>query len=180
MSATSLSFGSQVINTTSPPLSIMLSNYGTKTLNITGITATANFGETDDCSSSLSSGAGCAINVTFTPRSTGSISGTLSVTDNAAGDLQKVALSGVVNGGTLTGLTGYCLAQDISACDRCVSGSSPSACPPGKPAINPGTTVCQGLSGFCTRSFTVDNARSCAFQNYNGEFFRGICLYKLQ
>ncbi len=63
----SLNFGSQGVNTTSPAQSIVLSNYGKATLNITGITASANFAETDNCGTSLASAASCTISVTFSP-----------------------------------------------------------------------------------------------------------------
>src|SRR5207248_11560613 len=41
-----------------------------------------------------SAGANCSINVTFTPTALGARTGTLSVTDNAGGSPQTVALSG--------------------------------------------------------------------------------------
>jgi hypothetical protein len=43
----------------------------------------------------LAAGAYCTINVTFTPQVVGGQSGTLSVTDNAAGSPHTVALSGI-------------------------------------------------------------------------------------
>ena len=85
LSATSLNFGSQGVGTKSSPRIITLSNYGTASLNIAGIAATTNFGETDTCGANLASAASCAINVTFTPSTTGSVTGTLSVRDNAPG-----------------------------------------------------------------------------------------------
>src|SRR5207248_1749825 len=42
----------------------------------------------------LAAGANCSINVTFTPTTSGARTGTLSVTDNAGGSPQTVALSG--------------------------------------------------------------------------------------
>ena len=84
----------KLVGTTSPAQSITLSNYGTTTLSIAGIAATTNFGEIDTCGTSLTSGANCTINVTFTPSASGSLNGTLSVTDNAPGSPQTVSLSG--------------------------------------------------------------------------------------
>jgi hypothetical protein len=46
LSATDLNFGNQSVCTSSGPLSITLSNYGTTTLNIAGIAPTTDFGET--------------------------------------------------------------------------------------------------------------------------------------
>ncbi len=97
LSPTSLSFGTEGVGTTSSAQSITLSNFGTMTLSITGITTTTAFGETNTCNSTLASGANCTINVTFTPSQTGSLNGTLSVTDSAADSPQIVSLSGGVN-----------------------------------------------------------------------------------
>ncbi len=94
LSAMSLNFGSQGVNTTSPAQSITLSNYGNAALNITGITASANFAETDNCVTSLASVASCTINVTFTPSAIGSYNGTLSIVDNAKGSPQTETLNG--------------------------------------------------------------------------------------
>ena len=101
VSPTSLNFGSQVTDTTSAAQSITLSNYGTATLTITGITVSANFSQTNTCNSTLASGASCTISVTFTPGNTGSLNGTLSFADSAADSPQTVSLSG-------TGIAGQC------------------------------------------------------------------------
>ena len=74
LSAASLGFGSQAVNTTSSPVSITLSNYGTAALNISSVAASGNFSETDNCVPGLTSAASCTINVTFTPSVTGSVS----------------------------------------------------------------------------------------------------------
>ena len=83
LSTAALSFNDQVLNTTSPAMSIALSNYGTAMLNIVSIVTTANFDETDNCVPKLASGASCTVNVTFTPTATGSVNGTLTMTDGA-------------------------------------------------------------------------------------------------
>jgi hypothetical protein len=94
LSATELNFGNQSVGTAGRPLSITLSNYGATTLNIADIATTTNFAETNSCEGSLASGASCTINLTFTPSTTGSITGTLSITDNAADSPQMIALNG--------------------------------------------------------------------------------------
>jgi hypothetical protein len=94
LSPTSLIFDDQVIATSSPAQPITLSNYGTTTLSIAGITASSNFGQTNTCNSTLASGSSCTISVTFTPDNAGSLNGTLSCADNAADSPQTVALSG--------------------------------------------------------------------------------------
>src|SRR5208337_2304243 len=94
LSRTSLTFATQLVGTASPVQSVLLNNYGTTTVSIAGIAATNNFAETDTCGSSVAAGASCTISVTFTPGVLGSLSGTLSITDDAPGSPQTVSLSG--------------------------------------------------------------------------------------
>jgi hypothetical protein len=109
LSATLLGFANQLLDTTSEPLSITLSNYGTSALDVATINATTSFGESDNCIGSLASGASCTINVTFTPGTTGFIDGTLSITDDAPGSPQDVGLSGTgISGGKCTKAGEYC------------------------------------------------------------------------
>lgn len=92
----SLSFGGQPINTTSSPQFVTFNNMGTASLNIS-ITTTGKFAVTSGqnaCGSSLAAGSNCRIYVTFAPTSTGTQSGTLSVTYNGNGSPQSVTLSG--------------------------------------------------------------------------------------
>ena len=137
LSAISLNFGSQGVNTTSPAQSITLSNYGNATLNIIGITASANFGETDNCGTSLASAASCTINVTFTPTAPGPINGTLSLSDNASGNPQTVILSGI--GGAPTTVTLAPGAMSFS----CVASLINTGCTPPQSATltNSGTAT---------------------------------------
>ncbi len=90
----SLTFASQTIGTTSAAQPVTLTNMGTTALTITSITASANFGQTNNCGSSVAAGAACTINVTFTPTATGTVTGTLSISDNVAGSPQTVSLTG--------------------------------------------------------------------------------------
>jgi hypothetical protein len=98
----SLTFDTQLVNTTSAAQQVLLSNYGTAALTITNLDATANFAQTNNCGSSLSAGASCAIEITFTPTMAGSLAGTLNVTDNAPGSPQSVALVGSATSVELT------------------------------------------------------------------------------
>jgi len=98
LSATSLSFGNQPYNATSTAETITLSNPGNATLSITSIAVTgtnaSNFAQTNTCGSSVAAGANCAIAVIFTPSALGARTAALSITDNANGSPQTVALSG--------------------------------------------------------------------------------------
>ena len=105
LSPLSLSFGSVVIDTTSPSQTVTLTNVGTTTLSIIGIgitgTNAGNFAQTHTCGTSLVAGASCSISVTFKPTALGTRTATLNISDNGGGSPQRVSLSG-------TGVAGRC------------------------------------------------------------------------
>jgi hypothetical protein len=90
----SLTFATQTIGTTSPPQTATLTNTGSVAVTISNIAASGSFSETNNCPSSLPVGANCQIKVEFTPTAKGPASGKLTVTDDAKGSPQTVALSG--------------------------------------------------------------------------------------
>jgi hypothetical protein len=103
-SPTSVSFGSVAVSSSSTPVTITLTNSGTATLFISGITFTGasqgDFSKTTTCGATLAVAATCNVVVTFSPTATGSRNADLSVTDNASGSPQTVALSGTGTGTT--------------------------------------------------------------------------------
>ena len=90
----SLDFGSQTVSTTTVPKLVSVTNIGADTLNISLITGTAEFSSSTSCGTTLAPGGTCAIAVSFTPSAAGSRTGTLSITDDAAGSPHTVALVG--------------------------------------------------------------------------------------
>jgi hypothetical protein len=94
LSPTSLTFAAQLVGTTSSPQSITLSNYGTATLNLTSISASGDFTQTNTCGSTLIVLASCTISVSFQPTQGGTRTGAVSIRDNAAGSPQKLSLTG--------------------------------------------------------------------------------------
>ncbi|MGB7592709.1 MAG: choice-of-anchor D domain-containing protein, partial [Terriglobia bacterium] len=93
----SLTFGNQNLGTTSGSQPVTLSNTGNAALTITGMAASANFGQTNNCGGSVAASGSCTINVTFLPTATGTLTGTLTITDNSNGvasSTQSVTLSG--------------------------------------------------------------------------------------
>jgi len=98
LSPTSLNFGSVAVGTTSPATIVTLTNVGTTSLTISSIAITGtnsgNFGQSNTCGTSLAVSASCTISVKFRPTATGARSAAISITDNAAGSPQNVALSG--------------------------------------------------------------------------------------
>ncbi|MBV9303612.1 MAG: choice-of-anchor D domain-containing protein [Acidobacteriaceae bacterium] len=94
LSATSLTFSTQLLGTTSAAKPVTLKNTGTATLNITSIAPSGDYSETNTCGSSLAVNATCTINVTFKPTAEGTRTGTVKITDNAASSPQSINLTG--------------------------------------------------------------------------------------
>jgi hypothetical protein len=72
----------------------MLTNNGTTSLDISSITISGDFSETNNCPASLGAGQFCTIGVTWLKSVAGGFSsGTLSVSDNGGASPQTVPLS---------------------------------------------------------------------------------------
>src|SRR5436305_309477 len=99
VSPLSLSFGKKPIGVTSLQKTVTLTNTGGADLIIASVAATGDFGVSSLCPGSLARTQSCKIGVTFTPTATGSRTGTLTITDNAPGGSQSVALSGIGTNG---------------------------------------------------------------------------------
>src|SRR5690348_4512860 len=93
-SPSALSFGNQIVNTSSASQAITMQNNTGVSLTITSIVASAQYSESDNCTSPLAASATCTINVTFTPTALGSDPGTITVTDSGPSSPQTVPLSG--------------------------------------------------------------------------------------
>lgn len=100
VSVGSLVFGNQALGSTSAAQGVQLNNTGNVPLSIGQVTTTGNFSATQNCGSSLAIGANCTVNVSFTPQSVGTNTGTLSIA-TAAGT-QSISLSGTGQGATLS------------------------------------------------------------------------------
>jgi len=94
LSPASLTFASTTVGSTSASQPVTLNNTGSASLTITSITTSSDYAETDNCGSSIAAGANCTINVTFKPTSSGTRTGTLSVSDNTSASPQSVSLTG--------------------------------------------------------------------------------------
>lgn len=90
----SLSFGSVAVGNTSGFKNVILTNSGNATLSISSIAVTGPFAETNTCGSTVLAGKKCTISVTFSPTTTGSATGVVTITDNATDSPQTVTLSG--------------------------------------------------------------------------------------
>jgi trimeric autotransporter adhesin len=117
LAPTSLAFGNQDTGTTSAGQNITLSNSGNAplsniiiilsepsqtpdvarrrvTLRPNAISSSADYNATTTCAATLAAGSNCTVSVTFSPSTTGSLPGTVTVTDNAANSPQTASLSG--------------------------------------------------------------------------------------
>jgi hypothetical protein len=106
LSPTTLTFSNQNISTTSAAQNITLSNSGTASLSISGISTSGDFAESNNCGTSVANAASRSIQVIFTPAASGARAGSLTVQDNAAGSPQTVTLSGTGVGTSIAKLTG--------------------------------------------------------------------------
>ena len=93
LSTAQVVFGSQALGSTSATETVTILNTGSANLNFGTITTTAEFTETDTCSTSLAIGASCVVSVTFTPVATGARTGTLLINDGT-GTAKTLALTG--------------------------------------------------------------------------------------
>jgi hypothetical protein len=93
-SPASLTFPNQTVFTTSPVQNVKVTNTGLGILTVGSIAAAGQFAQTNTCSSTLNPGAACTISVTFKPWSKGTLTGSVSVSDNASGSPQTLALTG--------------------------------------------------------------------------------------
>jgi hypothetical protein len=96
---TSVAFADQAVGTSASPQSVTVKNTGSAALSITGTSITGtNAGDfsvaSNTCGTSLAAGAACTVGVGFKPTAAGARSASLTLSDDAAGSPQAVALTG--------------------------------------------------------------------------------------
>ena len=98
ISPSSLNFGIQLVGPGGgAPQTATLTNTGSGPLTISSIAVTGDasaFVETNTCGPNVAPGASCTISVIFFPTRPGSFSAAISISDNASGSPQTIALSG--------------------------------------------------------------------------------------
>jgi hypothetical protein len=103
LGASSLSFATQKVGTTSAAKTVTLTNTGNTPLTLGTLTVSGNFalvsGSGTTCSNNgtVAAGASCSINVTFKPTAKGNNTGSVKITDNALSSPQSISLSGTGN-----------------------------------------------------------------------------------
>jgi hypothetical protein len=111
LSAPSLSFGNQLLSTTSTAQTETVTNTGTGNLTISTVTVggtnASDFAKsTDTCTGvTVTPNGACEVSVTFTPSATGSRSASLNFNDNASNSPQTVTLSGTGTAAPLVSLS---------------------------------------------------------------------------
>jgi hypothetical protein len=91
---TPLHFKKQAVGTTSAPQTVTLTNAGKTALTMSSMKATGQFNMTSTCGASVAPGANCTISVTFSPKTRGAKSGTVTIHDSASSKPQVIELSG--------------------------------------------------------------------------------------
>jgi len=97
-SSTKLAFGSENVGSATGSQTVTLTNTGNATLTISSINlAGANassFVFANSCGATLAAGANCTIHGHFAPTTKGALTASITITDNAAGSAQNIALTG--------------------------------------------------------------------------------------
>ena len=96
LSAANLNFGHEPYGTTSATQDVTVTNTGGGSINISSVSVSGDFTESDTCTgASLSSGGTCTASVSFLPTATGARAGMLTMNDNAPGSPHTVSLTGI-------------------------------------------------------------------------------------
>jgi hypothetical protein len=131
LTPSTVTYGPQAVGTTSAPQTVTLTNTGTASLFINGVSSSGlhqlDFTRTNDqcIGMPVAVGASCTITIAFNPTATGTRTMNLSVTDNAASSPQVITLTGTgtsVNGPTPLSVDTTGLTCTVSICDLGVPG----------------------------------------------------------
>ena len=95
LTAASLGFAAQPVGSSSTAQGVTLTNAGNVALTVSDVQIAGDFVQNNNCPASLAANTSCVVNVTFTPIATGARSGSVTITDSAAGSPQAVNLVGV-------------------------------------------------------------------------------------
>ena len=155
---TAIAFSSVGIGSTSAPLPLVLSNSGTAP--VTGLTLAAAppFSvQPGTCALQLAAGASCTAQVYFSPTSTGSLTGSLTVSSSTVGvSALTIMLSG-------TGLPGAALAIQPNPLNFPSVTLGATSAPVTAVISNPGASPINGLTLAATGDFAITQT-SCAAQ----------------
>ena len=97
LSADNVGFGTQGVGAISDPVPVTLTNEGNAPLNISDISVSSDFIETNNCSNFVPAGSECTINISFIPVTAGNYSGTLNITSDDTSNITQVYLAGITS-----------------------------------------------------------------------------------
>ncbi|MFD3400571.1 choice-of-anchor D domain-containing protein [Kribbella sp. NPDC058693] len=89
----SLSFPDTPVGGSSATKSVTITNSGTASASVSGVSATGDYSQTNNCST-LAVGASCTVTVTFRPTASGARAGSVAVTSNANNSPTTISLTG--------------------------------------------------------------------------------------
>jgi hypothetical protein len=163
LAPSNLSFGSTVVGTPAAAAqSVTLTNNGTSPLTISAITATGDFAldPSTTCSTSnqVAAGGSCTVAVSFVPTAAGTRTGTVTISDNASGGTQVIALTGAA---TAPGVT---LAPSNLSFGSTVVGT-PAAAAQSVTLTNNGTSPLTISAITATGDFALDPSTTCSTSN---------------
>ncbi len=104
LSSSTLTFGSQILDSTSSSQTVILTNQSASPVVVSKVSITGDFSQTNNCGT-VASGGTCSVTVGFAPSASGSRTGTLTIV-TGIGASQLVALSGTGVDFGLTSSTG--------------------------------------------------------------------------
>lgn len=144
----SLQFGSENIGSISAPQTTLLRNMGSAALTLSEIIV-ADFAESNDCGTTVAPASSCTFTVTFAPTVSGDLAEALTLTDNAQGGTQSVALSGT---GTNSGPDFTISVANNTAVVRAGGAATYklSVSPTGGTFSHTVTFACEGTPAFAT------------------------------
>jgi hypothetical protein len=161
LSTTTISFGSQTMDTTSSMQNVTLSNSGSASLSISSIalggTNANQFNTSNNCGSSLSAGQSCNIQAQFAPTSAGSMAASIALTTNASNPTQSISLTGT---GAAAATPAVTLAPASIAFGNQTVGSTS-----GSQVI---TVTNSGTAALTLTGATMSGANASAFNLTNG------------
>ena len=118
----SLTFATQALNTPSGPQAVTVTNSGTASASVSGVSVAGDYTQTNNCGA-LAVGASCTVNVSFRPTASGTRTGTVTVTSNASNSPTTVGLTGTGAGSSTTNLAAGRPASESSHTQNFQSGN---------------------------------------------------------
>jgi phospholipase C len=102
VSPLTLDFVDTLIGATSGPKTVTLKNLGTAAIAISSIAAVGNFAQTNNCGSSLAAAASCAIQVSYSPLTSGNVFGGVNILTSDPASPQTITMKGTATGVNLS------------------------------------------------------------------------------